>query len=85
MLLPVALALAGVGLVVVGISSAVPAIAVGAVIASAGTGLLLPTLLTWALGAVLALGVLTALVAGVAPLIARREGRFTPGEIDAAR
>ena len=98
---------------VVGISSAVPAIAGGAVIASAGTGLLLPTLLTWALsglgfaergrgtgfwtaamfigqffcplvllaaagplgglsGAVLALGVLTALAAGVAPLIARR-------------
>ena len=112
-LLPVALALAGVGLVVVGISSAVPVIAVGAVIASAGTGLLLPTLLTWALsglgfaergrgtgfwtaamfigqffcplvllaaagplgglsGAVLALGVLTALAAGVAPLIVRR-------------
>ncbi|MFC5063609.1 MFS transporter [Actinomycetospora atypica] len=112
-LLPVALALAGVGLVVVGISSSVPVIAVGAVIASAGTGLLLPTLLTWALsglgfaergrgtgmwtaamfigqffcplvllavaiplgglsGAVLALGVVTALFAGVAPLIVRR-------------
>jgi MFS family permease len=112
-LLPVALALAGVGLVVVGISSAVPVIAIGAVIASAGTGLLLPTLLTWALsglgfaergrgtglwtaamfigqffcplvllavagplgglsGAVLGLGVLTALVAGAAPLIVRR-------------
>jgi len=48
-LLPIALALAGVGLVVVGFSSSVPMIAVGAVIASAGTGLLLPTLLTWAL------------------------------------
>ncbi|MDD7938914.1 MFS transporter [Actinomycetospora lutea] len=48
-LLPVALALAAAGLVVVGVSSAVPVIAVGAVIASAGTGLLLPTLLTWAL------------------------------------
>ncbi len=112
-LLPIALALAGVGLVVVGISSAVPVIAVGAVIASAGTGLLLPTLLTWALsgldfaergrgtgmwtaamfigqffcplvllaasgrsaglsGSVLALGVLTALFAGTAPLIVRR-------------
>jgi MFS family permease len=112
-LLPVALALAGVGLVVVGVSPAVPVIAVGAVIASAGTGLLLPTLLTWALsgldfaergrgtgmwtaamfigqffcplvllavsvplgglsGAVLALGVLTALVAAAAPLIVRR-------------
>lgn len=112
-LLPVAVALAGVGLVVIGISSSVPVIAVGAVIASAGTGLLLPTLLTWALsglgfaergrgtgmwtaamfigqffcplvllavavplgglsGAVLALGVVTALFAGVAPLIVRR-------------
>lgn len=112
-LLPVALALAGAGLVVVGISSSVPVIAVGAVIASAGTGLLLPTLLTWALsgldfaergrgtgmwtaamfigqffcplvllavavplgglsGAVLALGVVTALFAGVTPLIVRR-------------
>lgn len=112
-LLPVAVALAGVGLVVVGISSSVPVIAVGAVIASAGTGLLLPTLLTWALsglgfaergrgtgmwtaamfigqffcplvllavaiplgglsGAVLALGVVTALFAGMAPLIVRR-------------
>lgn len=48
-LLPVALGLAAVGLVVVGVSPAVPVIAVGAVIASAGTGLLLPTLLTWAL------------------------------------
>ncbi len=48
-LLPIALGLAGVGLVVVGFSSSVPVIAVGAVIASAGTGLLLPTLLTWAL------------------------------------
>ncbi|MDL5156351.1 MFS transporter [Actinomycetospora termitidis] len=48
-LLPIALGLAGVGLVVMGVSPAVPVIAVGAVIASAGTGLLLPTLLTWAL------------------------------------
>ncbi|GAA4854523.1 MFS transporter [Actinomycetospora corticicola] len=112
-LLPIALALAAVGLVVVGLTSSVAVIAVGAVIASAGTGLLLPTLLTWALsglgfaergrgtgmwtaalfigqffcplvllavsvplgglsGAVLALGVLTAVVAGVAPLIVRR-------------
>jgi MFS family permease len=119
LLLPVALALAAVGLVVIGISSAVPVIAVGAVIASAGTGLLLPTLLTWALsglgfaergrgtglwtaamfigqffcplvllaasvplgglsGAVLALGVLTAVFAGVAPLIVRRWAAARP-------
>jgi MFS family permease len=115
LLLPVALGLAAVGLVVVGISPSVPVIAVGAVIASAGTGLLLPTLLTWALsglgfaergrgtgmwtaamfigqffcplvllavsaplgglsGAVLALGVVTAVVAGAAPLVVRRSG-----------
>jgi MFS family permease len=48
-LLPLALGLAGAGLVVVGLASGVVLVAVGAVIASAGTGLLLPTLLTWAL------------------------------------
>jgi MFS family permease len=48
-LLPIAFALAGVGLVAVGLGGSVPAIVVGAVIASAGTGLLLPTLLVWAL------------------------------------
>ena len=48
-LLPIALALAGAGLVVVGLGGSVPVIVVGAVIASGGTGLLLPTLLVWAL------------------------------------
>jgi MFS family permease len=48
-LLPGALALAGIGLVVLGAGSAVPLVALGAVICSAGCGLLLPTLLTWAL------------------------------------
>lgn len=48
-LLPVAFALAGVGLVTVGLAGSVPVIVVGAVIASGGTGLLLPTLLVWAL------------------------------------
>lgn len=48
-LLPVAFGLAGVGLVVVGLSQSVPAVLVGAVVTSFGTGLLLPTLLTWAL------------------------------------
>ena len=48
-LLPIAFALAGVGLVTVGLGGSVPVIVVGAVIASGGTGLLLPTLLVWAL------------------------------------
>ncbi|WP_141015016.1 MFS transporter [Nocardioides sambongensis] len=48
-LLPVAFGLAGVGLLVVAAAPAVPVIVIGAVIASAGTGLLLPTLLVWAL------------------------------------
>ncbi|GAA4791383.1 MFS transporter [Actinomycetospora chlora] len=119
-LLPVALGLAAVGLVVVGVTSSVPVIAVGAVIASAGTGLLLPTLLTWALsglgfaergrgtgfwtaamfigqffcplvllavagplgglsGAILALGVLTAVVAAAAPMIVRSGGTQRSG------
>ena len=47
-LLPVAFGLAGLGLAVVGLTGAVPVIVVGAVIASSGTGLLLPTLLVWA-------------------------------------
>ncbi|HLL65699.1 MAG TPA: MFS transporter [Micromonosporaceae bacterium] len=48
-LLPIAFGLAGVGIVVLGAFDTVPMIMVGAVIASAGCGLLLPTLLTWAL------------------------------------
>lgn len=48
-LLPIAFALAGVGLVVVGVGGSVPVIVVGAVVASVGTGLMLPTLLVWAL------------------------------------
>lgn len=48
-LLPIAFALAGVGLVVVGGGGSVPVIVVGAVVASTGTGLMLPTLLVWAL------------------------------------
>ncbi|WP_115162740.1 MFS transporter [Kocuria rosea] len=47
-LLPVAFGLAAVGLVVVWFASSVPVALSGAVITSAGTGLLLPTLLTWA-------------------------------------
>ncbi|WP_181803368.1 MFS transporter [Streptomyces shenzhenensis] len=47
-LLPVAFGLAGAGLVIIGTGGSLAIIAVGAVIACAGTGLLLPTLLTWA-------------------------------------
>lgn len=47
-LLPLAFGLAGIGLVVLGATSVVPVIVLGAVIASAGTGLMLPTLLVWA-------------------------------------
>lgn len=47
-LLPVAFALAGIGLVAVWTAASVPFALVGAVVTSAGTGLLLPTLLTWA-------------------------------------
>lgn len=48
-LLPIAFALAGTGLVLAGTAGDVPMIVVGAVVASAGTGLMLPTLLVWAL------------------------------------
>jgi MFS family permease len=48
-LLPIAFALAGTGLVVVGLAGSVPMIVVGSVIAGGGTGLMLPTLLVWAL------------------------------------
>jgi len=48
-LLPIAFALAGVGLMTIGLGGSVPVIVVGAVIASGGNGLLLPTLLVWAL------------------------------------
>ena len=48
-LLPVAFGLAALGLAVVAIAGSVPVALGGAVITSAGTGLLLPSLLTWAL------------------------------------
>lgn len=47
-LLPVAFALAGIGLIAVWTAASVPLALIGAVVTSAGTGLLLPTLLTWA-------------------------------------
>ncbi|MEI4277834.1 MFS transporter [Klenkia terrae] len=46
-LLPTAFGLAGIGLVVMGLAPVVPVAVLGAVIASAGTGLMLPSLLTW--------------------------------------
>jgi MFS family permease len=48
-LLPVAFGVSAAGLLVVAASSAVPVITVGAMLTGAGTGLLLPTLLTWAI------------------------------------
>jgi MFS family permease len=48
-LLPVAFAVSAVGFAVVAATASVPVIAVGAVLTGAGTGLLLPTLLTWAI------------------------------------
>ncbi|WP_233412852.1 MFS transporter [Nucisporomicrobium flavum] len=48
-LLPVAFGLAAAGFGIVAATGSVPAITIGAVLTGAGTGLLLPTLLTWAL------------------------------------
>lgn len=48
-LLPIAFGLAGVGLLVVAVAPVVPVIVLGAMVASGGTGLMLPTLLVWAL------------------------------------
>jgi MFS family permease len=47
-LLPVEFGLSAVGLVIVFATTAVPVIAIGAVFTGFGTGMLLPTLLTWA-------------------------------------
>jgi MFS family permease len=49
-LVPLAFAVSGVGIVGLGLSSAVPAVIVFAVITGFGNGLILPSLLTWALG-----------------------------------
>ncbi|MGA1835882.1 MFS transporter [Herbiconiux sp. 11R-BC] len=47
-LLPLALGLGGVGLVIVWFAPSIPVAIIGAVITSFGNGILLPTLLTWA-------------------------------------
>ena len=47
-LLPLALGVSAVGIAIMGLGSGIPVVAVGALLASAGAGLLLPTLLTWA-------------------------------------
>ena len=49
-LVPLAFALSGVGIVGLGLSSAVPAVIAFAVITGFGNALILPSLLTWALG-----------------------------------
>ncbi|HEY5223034.1 MAG TPA: MFS transporter [Microbacteriaceae bacterium] len=48
-LLPLALVLAGVGQLIVGFAPIVPVIIIGAVIAGFGTGILLPTMVTWSI------------------------------------
>jgi len=47
---PLAFALSGIGLVGIGLASGVPLVVVFAVVAGFGNGLILPSLLTWALG-----------------------------------
>ncbi|MGY1738119.1 MFS transporter [Geodermatophilus sp. SYSU D00684] len=49
-LVPLAFALSGVGIIGLGLSSAVPAVIAFAVVTGLGNGLILPSLLTWALG-----------------------------------
>ncbi|WP_206340393.1 MFS transporter [Blastococcus litoris] len=49
-LVPLAFGLSGVGIVGMGLASAVPVVVVFAVVTGFGNGLLLPSLLTWALG-----------------------------------
>jgi MFS family permease len=49
-LVPLAFALSGVGILGLGLASAVPAVIAFAVVTGFGNGLLLPSLLTWALG-----------------------------------
>lgn len=48
-LLPFAFGLAGIGMLVVWTATSVPLVVVGAVIASFGTGVLLPTMITWSI------------------------------------
>lgn len=47
-LLPLAFGVAGIGTIVFGLATSVTAVAVGATVASVGAGLLLPTMLAWA-------------------------------------
>jgi MFS family permease len=49
MLLTAAFAIAGAGMLIVASAPAVPLVVIGAIVASFGTGVLLPTLITWAI------------------------------------
>ena len=49
-LLPMAFGVAGVGLVIVGLAPSAAMVAAGGIVASAGSGMLLPTLLMWVIG-----------------------------------
>src|SRR3954452_16048466 len=48
--IPLAFAVSAVGLIALGLASSVPVVVVAAVVTGLGNGLLLPSLLTWALG-----------------------------------
>ncbi|WP_158843627.1 MFS transporter [Saccharothrix deserti] len=48
--IPAAFALSGLGILVLALASSVPVVVLGAVVAGLGNGLLLPAMLTWALG-----------------------------------
>lgn len=51
-LLPVAFGLQAVGMLIIWLVGGVPGVAIGAIVGGAGSGLLLPTMLTWALAAI---------------------------------
>jgi MFS family permease len=51
-LLPVAFGLQAVGMLIIWLVGGVPGVAIGAIIGGAGSGLLLPTMLTWALASI---------------------------------
>ena len=48
-LLPLGFGLAGIGMLVVALASTVPVVVIGGIITSFGTGILLPTMVTWAI------------------------------------
>jgi len=51
-LLPIAFGMQGVGMLIIWLVGGIPGVAIGAIIGGAGSGLLLPTMLTWALSTI---------------------------------